>query len=199
MAVFFANEPTGSRAALADGLRTLAGNATPAAQAHLAAVDGAEAPPPLPVYVFPLGELAAGNDPRSVQPVAWEYLLVTHNRLVRTAEVIRDLKGGFTFAAISGGQAAGMTRAIEVAETHQDTAAGNYELRLARAPALYVTAVWLKDRNGNADFFVVVPPAPEGFQSDILVSAADFIAELQSQAKAKVKATPSPSNLSATN
>ncbi len=200
MAVSFAAEPKGSRTALEDGLRTLVANPTRAAQAHLAAIAGAEAPPPLPVTVFPLDDLAAGKDPRGVPPIAWEYLLVTNHQPVRTAEVIGDSKGGFTFAAISGGQAASVARAIEVAEAAPATAAGNYELRLIRAPALYVTAVWLKDRGRKAaDFFVVVPPAPEGFQSHVLEPAADFLKKLQSQAAAKVHLTPAVSTASPTN
>jgi hypothetical protein len=200
MAVSFAAEPKGSRAALEDGLRSLAGNPTRAAQAHLAATAGAQAPPPLPVHIFPLDELAAGNDPRGTAPIAWAYLLVTNDQPVRTAEVLHDPQGAFTFAAISGGQTAGVARAIEVAEAAPATAAGNYELRLVRAPALYVTAVWLKDRSGKADdFFVVVPPAPEGFQSHILEPAADFLKKLQSHAAAKVRLSPPVSTSSPTN
>jgi len=200
MAVSFAAEPSGSRAALEDGLRTLAGNPTQAAHAHLAAIAGAEAPPPLPVSIFPLDDLAAGKDPRAVSPIAWEYLLVANHQAVRTAEVIRDPGRGFTFAAISGGQAAGLARAIEVAEAAQATAPGTYELNLIRAPAFYVTALWLKDRSGKGDdFFVVVPPAPEGFQSHVLEPAADFIKKLQSLAAAKARLTAAVSTPSLTN
>ena len=200
MTVSFATEPKDSRSALEDGLRTLAGNPTRIAQAHLAAIAGAKAPPPLPVTVFPLDELAAGKDPRGASPIAWQYLLVTNDQPVRTAEVIRDSQGRFTFAAISGGQAAGVARAIEVAETTQATAGGNYELRLIRVPALYVTAVWLQDRSRKADdFFVVVPPAPEGFQSHILEPAADFMKKLQSAAVAKQRPTRPVSSPSLTN
>jgi hypothetical protein len=199
MAVSFAAEPNGSRAALEDGLRALAGNPTRAAQAHLAAIAGAQAPPPLPVHVFPLDDLAAGKDPRSVPPSAWEYLLVRNDRPVRSAEVIGDGQGAFTFAAISG-QATGVAQAIELAETAQATAAGSYELRLIRAPALYVTAVWLKDRSGQADdFFVVASPAPEGFQAHVVERAADFIKKLQAHATTKVRLTAPVSASSPTN
>ncbi len=200
MPVSFAAEPKASRAALEDGLRALAGTPTRAAQAHLAAIAGAQAPPPLPVTTFPLDKLAAGNDPRTLPTVAWQYLLVKNDQPVRTAEVMRDPTGGFTFAAISDGQAAGLARAFEVSEAAPATAAGSYELHLIRAPALYVTAVWLKDRSGNADdFFIVVPPAPEGFQSHDLEPAADFIKKLQTQAAARMQptpaiATPAPTN-----
>ncbi len=102
--------------------------------------------------------------------------------------------------SLAAGPAAGVARAIEVAEAAPATAAGNYELRLIRAPALYVTAVWLKDRSGKADdFFVVVPPAPEGFQSDLLEPAADFLKKLQSQAAAKMRLTPAVASPAPTN
>jgi hypothetical protein len=94
MTVVFAAEPGGSRAALEDGLRNLAANPTPAAQAHLAAIAGAEAPPPLPVSIFTLDDLAAGKDPRTVSPIAWEHFLVANGQAVRTAEVMSDPQGG---------------------------------------------------------------------------------------------------------
>jgi hypothetical protein len=111
-----------------------------------------------------------------------------------------DPKGGFTFASISGGQAAGLAQAIAVAEAAKGRAAGKYELNLIRAPALYVTALWLKKRSGRGDdYFVVVPPAPERFQSLSVEPAADFIKQLQSEAAAKVRLTASAPTHSPTN
>src|SRR5688572_5060506 len=113
MPLSFPAEPTGTRAALAAGLSALAGPATPTAQAHATAAANAQAPPPLPVYPFGLTDLAGGKDPRGGSPVAWEYLLVAGTQAVRTAQVVSAAGGAFEFASVSGGQAAGLARAIE--------------------------------------------------------------------------------------
>lgn len=193
MTVEFVKEPAGCRVALEKGLKTLGAGPTPAAQGHLAAVTNAAAPPPLPVYVLPLDDLAAGKAPKGGTPVAWEYLLVAGGQPVRTAEIHPDLadpQKGFAFAAISAAPAAGVAQAIEVAEKDPSIAAGRYEMRLVRVPALYVTALWLKDLHGAADWYVIIPPAPEGFQAHAIISASDFLKLLQTKAVEKVRVTP---------
>lgn len=201
MTVEFVNEPVGCRIALESGLKALAVGPSPAALGHLAVATNAQAPPPFPVYVLPLDELAAGNMPQSGDPVAWEYLLVAAGQPVRTAEVHPDRAApqtNFAFAAISTSPAAGIAQAIEAAEKHSCIAAGRYEMRLVRIPALYVTALWLKDLNGNADHYVVIPPAPDGFRAHAIVPGTDFFQLLQTKAAEKMQTTPqapsSPSN-----
>lgn len=202
MTVEFAKEPAGCRVALENGLKTLGASPTPAAHGHLAMAANASAPPPLPVYVLPLDDLASGKAPKVGAPVAWEYLLVAGGQPVRTAEVhpgVDDPQKNFAFAAISTASAAGVARAIEVAEMDPVIAAGRYEMRLVRVPALYVTALWLKDLNGAADSYIVIPPAPDGFLAHAKMSAPDFLKLLQTKAADKVRVTPpqtpaSPSN-----
>jgi hypothetical protein len=201
MAVKFVEEPAGCRVALERGLKALGAGPTPASLGHLAAAAHAEAPPPLPVFVLPLNDLAAGNTPNGGSPVAWEYLLVAGGQAVRTAEVhpdVADPQNIFTFAAISAGAAAGIAQAIEVAEADPKIAAGRYEMRLVRAVALYVTALWLKDLTDATDWYVVIPPAPEGLRVHIIISAPDFFKLLQTMAAEKVRIRPerpeSPSN-----
>lgn len=193
MAVAFANEPKGSRAALADGLRALGSAGTHTAAAHSAAVRGAEAPPPLPVYSFPLDALIAGTDPRSESPVAWKYLLVSGGQPVRAAEVIAaDPNGAFAFAAISAAEATAINRAIETAENDPVIAKGDFELRLALVPALYVTALWLKDTAKAQDRFVVIPPAPNAFPPYSIHTASDFLTVLHRAALQNRRTAPQP-------
>jgi hypothetical protein len=202
MTVEFVKEPAGCRVALENGLKTLGAGPTSAARGHLAAATNAEAPPPLPVYVLPLDELAAGKAPNGGNPVVWEYLLVAGGQPIRTAEVHSDPadpQKGFAFAAISAASSAGIAQAIEVAEKDSLIAAGRYEMRLVRVPALYVNALWLKDLKSTADSYVVIPPAPDGFQAHTIIPASDFFKLLQAKAMEKVRATPhqvpgSPSN-----
>jgi hypothetical protein len=147
MAVEFVKEMPGCRVALENGLRTLGASVTPAALGHLTTVANAEALPPLPVYVLPLDDLAAGNAVKDGDPVAWEYLLVAGGQPVRVAEihpVPADPQMNFAFAALSTTPAAGIAQAIAAAEMDPCVGRGQYEMRLVRAPALHVTALWLK-------------------------------------------------------
>ena len=196
MSVTFATEPAGSRSALADGLNALGASPLPSAKAHFAAVNGASAPPPLPVHVFGLDELAAGRDPRNGLPTSWKYLLVCGSQSVRSADVLA-FPNGFEFASISETEASAINNAVEAAENDQVVSRGDYELRLARIPALYVTALWLKDVKQGQDRFVVVPPAPEGFAALSIHDGVDFLKLLQ--AAAKKRATPQQAGSSPTN
>jgi hypothetical protein len=199
MPVVFATEPLDSRTALADGLAALAAAPTPAAAAHLAAVAGASAPPPLPVYPFALDDLAAGRDPRGESQVAWVFLLVVNDQAVRTAEVVPAPDGkGFAFAAISAAEATAINQGIAVAEADKATAKDDYELRLVRVPALYVTALWLKHAVARNDRFVVIPPVPDGFHAYAVTTAADFLQTLRAAALRRQQATP-PAGPSPTN
>jgi hypothetical protein len=174
MPVLFASEPPGCRSALTDGLNALGMAPTPASRAHLAAVAGSQAPPPLPVYSFPLDDLAPGKDPMGNGPVAWKFLLVIGSQPIRTADVVPAPGGGYQFASISAAQAPGIDQAILAAENSPVLAKGRYELRLVEVPALYVTALWLKTQRGKADYFIVIPPAPDGFQPYAVTAAPGF-------------------------
>jgi hypothetical protein len=158
--------------------------------AHLTAVAGAEAPPPLPVYSFPLDDLAAGKDPRSKSPVAWKYLLVTGSQPVRTANVVLTPSGGYAFASISAAHASGIGQAILLAENSPVASKGNYEMRLVEVPALYVTALWLKNQKSKTDHFIVIPPAPNGFQPYAVSHAADFLKLLKAAAAQRIRDIP---------
>jgi hypothetical protein len=160
--------------------------------AHLVAVAGSEAPPPLPVYSFPLDDLAAGKDPRSNNPVAWKYLLVTGSQPIRTADVVPASSGGYKFASISAAQASAMSQAILAAEKSPVASKGHYEMRLVEVPALYVTALWLKNQKGKADYFIVIPPAPDGFQPYDVTAAADFLRLLRTAAARRISSVTQP-------
>jgi hypothetical protein len=115
------------------------------------------------------------------------YLLVAGNQPVRTAEVISTQQGTFAFAAISSGQAAGLAQAIATAEAAPDTASAPYEMRMVQIPALYVTALWLKAQNGPTDYFIAIPPAPDGFRPYAMIDAKDFLKLLQAKATERVR------------
>jgi hypothetical protein len=170
----------------------------PSAGAHAAAAAGSKAPPPLPVFSFALDDLAAGRDPRNETPVSWKFLLVSGTQPVRTVDVVSASAGGYSFAAISAAEAVAINRAIETAEQDKTVAGGDYELRLARVPALYVTALWLKNREGGADRFVVVPPAPDGFRPYFVEDVDGFLTPLRIAAKQRTGARP-PATQSPTN
>jgi hypothetical protein len=202
MTVEFAKEPKGCRAALEKGLQALAAGPTPATQNYLAAVSGADAPPPLPVYVLPLDQVAAGNFRSKQKPIAWQYLLVKEGRSVGAAEVQTDLakqRKGFIFAAISTAPAAGIANAIELAEKDHNIVAGRYEMRLVRIPAIYVAALWLMDLSGNKDMYVATPPSPNGLQALAAIPGPEFFKLLRAMATVRLQAASRRSRGSATN
>jgi hypothetical protein len=114
---------------------------------------------------------------------------VCGGQATQTANVASSPGGGFEFAAISSADAVAINNAVEVAENDPETARQNYELRLAEVPALYVTALWLKSQTANQDRFVIVPPAPDGFSAFSILSAADFLQQLQAAAQRRRRAT----------
>ena len=71
MTLEFIAEPAGCPAALTSGLQALAAAPTPGSLSHLAVAANAKAPPPLPVYLLSLNDLATGNASNSGTLVAW--------------------------------------------------------------------------------------------------------------------------------
>ncbi len=128
-------------------------------------------------------------------PVGWRFLIVAADQPVRTADVHpqpNDPNNPFVFASISAGLAAAIANAMQAAEADAVIAAGQYEVRLFQVPALYLCALWLKDRTGRADYFVVVPPAPAGFIALDVIPAAGFYRILSNLARQRRPPPPHP-------
>lgn len=164
MALKFPDPPKESVSALRSSLARLATSAI----GGMAAVHGLKADelggakPSMPHQVFSLGldNLIGGAGLEEAKPVAWRYLVGTGTAAVASAEVNVDpVGGGHKFAQINSGPfSAGTLAAIESLERDSRIASNSYEVRVLRVPALYVTAVWLKNKAQGPD--VIVPLAP---------------------------------------
>jgi hypothetical protein len=60
---------------------------------------------------------------------------------------------------------------------------GEYDLRVLRLPALYLMALWLKDRDGHADLLVPLDPPPTGIEAGRGYAADELLGELRERAR----------------
>lgn len=153
------------------------------------------------VYLLRLDDLASGKGLASARPVSWRYLIMEGGQAVASAEVNHDEQGGrHQFAHLNQGVFnAGTLEAIQAAEADPGLAAGSYELRMLRIPALYVVALWLKDTHARKSSIahendVLIPIAPT---SPLLTagkpySPAEMLDTLRESARQKREFDSSP-------
>ncbi|MGH3927490.1 MAG: triple tyrosine motif-containing protein, partial [Pseudonocardiaceae bacterium] len=66
-------------------------------------------------------------------------------------------------------------------------AAGDYEVRLLRIPALYFVALWLKDEKGRDDILIPLDPAPAPFEPGRSYRPDEVLAELAASARTRLE------------
>jgi hypothetical protein len=149
---------------------------------------------PHPVYELGLDDLAAGKGLDAARLVAWRYLLVKGNQVHQAAEVFAAPQGGSRFGSLTTGFAAGAEQGFAVAEKLPEVQNHSYEIRALRAPALSLMAVWLKDKQGTEDRFIVLPPILPPLRPLVPYSGSDLLAILQKLAaeKAPLEAKVTP-------
>jgi len=69
---------------------------------------------------------------------------------------------------------------------------GNYELRVLRVPALYVTALWLNDLLNHEDAVIPIPPTNELLKPSEVYTPSQFINILREPAQQKLRFDSSP-------
>lgn len=189
MPITFAAPPNDCLPALQQGLQTLrhAQSLDPSGGVAALAVPAAgQAMRPHPVYELGLDDLAAGKGLASARQVAWRYLLVSNNQVNQAAEVVPAGGGNpSAFGMLTTGYVAGAEQAFALADQLPDVQQRPYEIRALRVPALYFMALWLKDSQGRADHFVVLPPAFAPLQALRVYAANDLLPILQQLAARK--------------
>jgi hypothetical protein len=115
------------------------------------------------VHGIGLDALAARQPLTGAAPVAWQFLVETPTGPVASTEVALDATGEPTaFTQLNEGPfVQATTAALDTARRVPEVVRGDYELRVLRIPALYLVALWLKDRGGTEDLFLPLDPAPE--------------------------------------
>jgi hypothetical protein len=149
---------------------------------------------PHPVYELGLDDLAAGRGMDAARLVAWRYLLVKGNQVHQAAEVFAAPQGGSRFGSLTTGFATSAEQGFAVAEKLPEVQNHTYEIRALRVPALSIMAIWLKDKQGNEDRFIFLPPVFPPVRPLAPYSALDLLSLLQKLAaeKAPLEAKVTP-------
>jgi hypothetical protein len=163
--------------------RSLMLNASPAAVNAAGAADGAkgvEVLKPYPLYTSGLRELLAGRFLESARRTSWQYVVVIGGEPLQLAEV----RGSENFAGLfSEAVVDALLDVTNAAENLSFVQEANYELRILRAPDLYLTAVWLH-REGE-DWLLPVRPAPARLQAGSILNEAQLVRALRPLAEAR--------------
>jgi hypothetical protein len=149
---------------------------------------------PHKVYNLGLQDLVRGNVLKDAHLVSWRYLIRQGNRGTAAAEVNYDeLKGGSKFSEFNPGSLADATlQEIQRVEQNSELERKSYELRLLRIPALYVTALWLKDTEGSQDVLIPIPPTPPMLKPGKAYSPSEIAEALRQPAEKKLAFDSSP-------
>lgn len=192
MPIIYRSEPAEAVEALRAGLERMAFKrafTTPRLRSYMA--KKTEAPLPeqaLPVYHLGLSDIAKNQDLEASTHTGWRYTLKQNNEMIAHAETIISPNGKHLFSAINEGPLVeGTAKAIKVAEEQSEVKKGNFEVRLLFIPALYVTALWLVDKEGKKDFAMPIEPSPAPFTPDKLIPLQDFLSVLQEKAKSALE------------
>ena len=128
------------------------------------------------------------------EQTGWRYLVEAGGAPVAAAEVATDAGGGgAAFSQLNEGPFVQSTaEALRTLEERPETAAGNYEVRMARVPALYVMALWLEDLDGDEDLVLPLAPAPAFLDTQRLYSEQEFLDALAGPARERLAFDDTP-------
>jgi hypothetical protein len=192
MPLVYRNEPDEAAEAVRNGLEQMASKgafSTPRLRSAFA--EKAVAPATekaLPVYNLGLSDLVKDQNVKASPQIGWRYTLKQNNEIIAHAETVVDHNGRNLFAGTNEGPLVeGTTKAIKAAEKKSEIKMGNYEVRLLFIPALYVTALWLVDKEGKADLAMPIEPAPAFLTPNKLMPLEDLLAVVQEKAKSKLE------------
>jgi hypothetical protein len=139
---------------------------------------------PHDVYFLGLDELAEGASLDAARAVGRRFLVVEGDRPVASAE-LADHEEGTRLQANEGPYVESTAAAIAWAEQDRELAAGDYELRLLRIPALYFVGLWLKDEQDRADVVIPLEPSPAPLEPRRKYAPAEVLSPLAERARAR--------------
>ncbi|HSB72769.1 MAG TPA: hypothetical protein VLT62_25880 [Candidatus Methylomirabilis sp.] len=174
--------PKGAEEVLRRGIVELA--AADALEPSVQSVEGLESP--VRVFVLDASALKREAPLQQARQVAWRYtLLDRRGEAIGFAELTTGTpgarRGSLALAQVGGGEAARSARtAMKSAEKLPAARGADYEARLLRFPAAYLTAVWLAPAvDTGHDWLVPVRPAPDGVEPNRAYSASDLLARVR--------------------
>jgi hypothetical protein len=147
---------------------------------------------PLQVFTLGLNDLAAGKDLQAAKPSGWLFLVQDGDQTLASAESVPTGKGDEqVFSALNEGRfVASTAEAIGTARGMPEVNQDDFEPRLLRVPALYVTALWLHKSKGGGDLLVPLAPSPVNTPTGRPVPASQLIEELKYKAGQANRSAP---------
>jgi hypothetical protein len=139
------------------------------------------------VYLLRSTDIVQRRNLDRARLAAWRFLIQYANSTLAAIEFSCDSQGqNLRFASLDTGPFAQATRdAVKLAEGLTSVQAGSYELRVLKAPSVYVMALWLKSLQGGDDIVIPIAlagPGPQpasGGGTALPQSPADFLGALQ--------------------
>jgi hypothetical protein len=140
---------------------------------------------PHDVYYLGLSDLAGGASLDSAVVVGRRFIVMDGEKPIASAELAdQDKRSGFQ--ANEGRYVESTASAIAQAEEDPELAEDDYEVRLLRIPALYVTALWLKNEQGKGDFVIPLGPAPKPLEAGRKYTPTEVLSALAEPARIRL-------------
>ena len=135
------------------------------------------------VYAVTLDQLVSGQAVAAAAPVGWRALLEEDERVVAAAELAGPELAKSSVVVNRGGFVDSTVEALRVAERHPRADAERLELRLLRANALYLLALWLQPLDGGTGLVFPLAPAPPPLRTETSYEIPAFEAEVAALAR----------------
>jgi hypothetical protein len=179
MAIIEQIPPVGSVQALTSALPRISSRVSEFAQPSVATPEGPTPGHPHPVYLLLLPDILAGRGLAAARLVSWRYLLMQGSEAVASAEVNTDSsQERHSFASVHHGyDNRAILDAVAQLEVSPVSAAGDFELRLLRIPALMTVAVWFYGASGIG-LLMAIPPANSYFVQREIYTQPDWEAAM---------------------
>jgi hypothetical protein len=141
---------------------------------------------PHDVYAMGLDAIADGRGLDAARRVGRRCLVMEGDRPVAAAE-LSDPDGEGDLTTTEGPFTDATARTVREVEAWPQVADGEYDLRLLRVPALYLMALWLKDRDGSQDLLIPLDPAPSGLEAGARYEEGDLLERLKRRARERLE------------
>lgn len=140
---------------------------------------------------LPLGNVHRGSRLRTAAVLgSWRFLIHERKRrmtpddvaneeyvpIAAATMVTRAASETYELGDLNEGPLVAMTEgAIRSAEVLPEVRKGQFEVLLLMVPAVQVTALWLKDREGDADLLLTIPPSSQTLVSSRPMASTAFL------------------------
>jgi hypothetical protein len=147
---------------------------------------------PLQVFTLGLDDLVVGRNLQAAKSAGWLFLVQEGDQTLAFAESVPTGRGDEqVFSALNEGRFVPSTAdAIRTARALPEVNQDDFEPRLLRVPALYVTALWLHKVDGGGDLLVPLAPSPVNTPTGRPVPASQLIEELKYKAGQTNRSAP---------